>query len=163
MDNIKNQSKKEKSDAVKSVDDDVSSQKSAANLSVPATNSSQVPFADTATMAGRRGESDQENNQRPVVAAATGRLNGESTEARLPLSSSLHLSSDKKHNSKVTGIMLKAGALSDRQLDTSAKQQVYTKEETTNRRPTHVDSDTTNSSDKKAMKNSLNTDRKSVV
>ena len=152
MDNIKNQSKKEKSDAVKSVDDDDSSQKPAANLSITAANSSQVPFADTSTMTGRRGESVQ----RPVVASATGRLKGESTEATLPLSS-LHLSSDQKHNSKVTGIMLKAGALSDRQLDTSAKQQVYTKEETTNRRPTHVDSDTTNSSDKKAMKNSLNT------
>ena len=152
MDNIKNQSKKEKSDAVKSVDDDDSCQKSAANLSITAANSSQVPFADTSTMTGRRGESVQ----RPVVASATGRLKGESTEATLHLSS-LDLSRDKKHNSKVTGIMLKAGALSDRQLDTSAKQQVFTKGEITNKRSMHVDTGTTNSSDKKAMKNTFNT------
>ena len=152
MDNIKNQSKKEKSDAVKSVDDDDSSQKPAANLSITAANSSQVPFADTSTMTGRRGESVQ----RPVVASATGRLKGESTEATLHLSS-LDLSRDKKHNSKVTGIMLKAGALSDRQLDTSAKQQVFTKGEITNKRSMHVDTGTTNSSDKKAMKNTFNT------
>ena len=152
MDNIKNQSKKENSDAVKSVDDDDSSQKPAANLSITAANSSQVPFADTSTMTGRRGESVQ----RPVVASATGRLKGESTEATLHLSS-LDLSRDKKHNSKVTGIMLKAGALSDRQLDTSAKQQVFTKGEITNKRSMHVDTGTTNSSDKKAMKNTFNT------
>ena len=117
MDNVKNQNKKDKSDAVKSVDDDDddSCQNLAAHLPVPAANSSQVPFADTSTMAGRRGERDQENNQRPVLASATGRLKGESKEAT-SLLSSLHLSSDKKYNSKVTGIMLKAGALSDRQL-----------------------------------------------
>ena len=80
MDNIKNQNKKDKSDAVKSVDDDDSCQKPAANLPSLAANCSQVPFADTATMTGRRGKREQGNNQRPVAEAATGRLKGESTE-----------------------------------------------------------------------------------
>ena len=87
MDNIKNQNKKDKSDAVNSVDDDDSYQKPAAHLSIPAANSSQVPFEDTATMAGRRGKRDQENDQRPVVASVTGHLKGESTEETSPLSS----------------------------------------------------------------------------
>ena len=49
--------------------------------------------------------------------------------------------------------MLKAGAHSERQLDTSAKQHVYTEGENKNKRPMHVD--TTNSPDKKAMKDTF--------
>ena len=96
MDNIKNRNKKDKSDAIKSVDDDDDScQNLAVNLSIPAANSSQVPYADKEIMAGRRGKRDQEDDQRPVLASATGRLKGESKEAT-SLLSSLHLSSDKK-------------------------------------------------------------------
>jgi hypothetical protein len=151
MDKIKNQNKKDKRDAFYFLDDE-NCQNPAANLTVPAANSSQVPFADTATMAGRRGGREQENYQRPVVASETGQLKGESTAATLHLSS-LQLSSNTNNNSKVTGIMLKSGALSARQLDTSAKQHVYTERENKNKRSMHVD--TTNSSHKKAMKDTF--------
>ena len=160
MDKIENKNKVDKGRAVNAVNDDDSCKKRAANLPVPAANSSHDPFVDTEIMVGRRGERNQENNQSPVVASVTGRLTGGSTAETHELLSSFHPSSDIKYdnnNTNMRGILLETKVLSDRQLDATTRQQGYAEAENAKNRSIHVDTGTTNSSGKITTKGTSKT------
>ena len=152
MDYMKNQNEKDKSGAFNPVGDDDRSQNQPASISVPAANSSQAPFADTATISGQRGVLDQGKDQRHLVPSVTRSLEGESTAAASLLLSSSHLA-----NTNKSGILLRTGVLAARQLDTTAKQQVYSKGENLNKMSTHVNTGTTISPDMKDIQEPLNT------
>lgn len=127
MDSKKNQIRNDKRVPVNLVDDNANRKGLDVRHPVFASNASQVPFAEIATMAGQRGELDQESDQRPTVATATSSLTRVPTPASSFLLSSLHISnSNSNNNSRVTVTLLKTGAQSASWLDTSAKEQNYT-------------------------------------
>ena len=152
MDNIENQNKKDKRGDFNSVSTNDSSQNQPATFSVPAANSSQVPFAATENMAGRRGSWGHDTDQRIQQPSVTRCLEGESTAATNLLLSSLHLS-----NTNKSEILLKTGVLDAKQIDKTVKKHVNSKEDTTNKRSIHVDTGTIISSDMKGTQETLNT------
>ena len=152
MDYMKNQNEKDKSGAFNPAGDDDRSQNQPASISVPAASSSQIPFADTVAMAGRRGVRGQDKDQRILVPSVTRSLEGESTAV-----TSLLMSSSQLSNTNNSGILLRTGVLAARQLDTTAKQVVYSKGEKSNKMSIHVDTGTTISSDMKDAQETLNT------
>ena len=151
MDNFENQNKKDKRGDFNSVSTNDSSQNPPASLSVPTTSSSQVPFEDTENMAGRRGASGHDNYQRIVVPSVTRCLEGESTAATSLLLSSLHLS-----NTNKSEILLRREDIAARQLETTAKKQVFPKEENSNKMSIQVDTGKRISSDVKDTQEILN-------